>query len=267
MCCYVIFIKYVLVTFTNKQRRIIFKFDVLYVEQLSPSSFIYISKPFSFFFFRPLPVFCKATVPFSAVSAIFFPTYYISVRPYGRCLGNLRLSILLSAFLLHCNKNFLSSRPVNSSSFARSSTRMSPKICHAFFCGIVKVRFPSFNTSQFQTRPIAKPFLRERVLFAWCLHDHFPIKGPRHSLGLKQRLCTSRKRSILVCTGTSMMIIYLSLTAETITRKEAIVIDGQACAVRRGEQCLIFPKILTYIKYHTPLLQYSHRCFSSLLRN
>ena len=137
-----IFIKYVLVTFTNKQRRIIFKFDVLYVEQLSPSSFIYISKPFSFFFFfRPLPVFCKATVPFSAVSAIFFPTYYISVRPYGRCLGNLRLSILLSAFLLHCNKNFLSSRPVNSSSFARSSTRKSPKICHAFFCGIVKGDF------------------------------------------------------------------------------------------------------------------------------
>ena len=73
--------------------------------------------PFPFFFSRPLPVFCKATVPFSAVSAIFFPTYYISVRPYGRCLGNLRLSILLSAFLLHCNKNFLSSRPVNSSSF------------------------------------------------------------------------------------------------------------------------------------------------------
>lgn len=137
-------------------------------------------------------------MPFSAVSAIFFPTYYISVRPYGRCLGNLRLSILLSAFLLHCNKNFLSSRPVNSSSFPRSSTRKSPKICHAFFCGIVKVRFPSSNTSQFQTRPIAKPFLRERVLFAWCLHDHFPIKGPRHSLGLKQRLCTSRKRSILV---------------------------------------------------------------------
>ena len=222
---------------------------------------------FFFFFFRRLLVFCKATVPFSAVSAIFFPTYYISVRPYGRYLGNLRLSILLSAFLLHCNKNFLSSRPVNSSNFPRSSTRMSPKICHAFFCGIVKVRFPSSNTSQFQTRPIAKPFLRERVLFAWCLHDHFPIKGPRHSLGLKQRLCTSRKRSILVCTGTSTMIIYLSLTAETITRKEAIVIDGQACAVRRGEQCLIFPKILTYIKYHTPLLQYSHRCFSSLLRN
>ena len=139
-----IFIKYLLVTFTNKQRRIIFKFDVLYVEQLSPSSFIYISKPFSFFFFPAFASLAKLLcrfLPFSAVSAIFFPTYYISVRPYGRCLGNLRLSILLSAFLLHCNKNFLSSRPVNSSSFARSSTRKSPKICHAFFCGIVKGDF------------------------------------------------------------------------------------------------------------------------------
>lgn len=199
-------------------------------------------------------------MPFSAVSAIFFPTYYISVRPYGRCLGNLRLSILLSAFLLHCNKNFLSSRPVNSSSFARSSTRKSPKICHAFFCGIVKGDFRvliplSSKRGPLQNLSYGKEFY---------LHGVYMIIS-RHSLGLKQRLCTSRKRSILVCTGTSTMIIYLSLTAETITRKEAIVTDGQACAVRRGEQCLIFPKILTYIKYHTPLLQYSHRCFSSLL--
>ena len=222
--------------------------------------------PFPFFFpaFASLlqsycAVFCRICYIFSHVLYISAPTRTLS--------GEFEALHLLSAFLLHCNKNFLSSRPVNSSNFPRSSTRKSPKICHAFFCGIVKVRFPSSNTSQFQTRPIAKPFLRERVLFAWCLHDHFPIKGPRHSLGLKQRLCTSRKRSILVCTGTSTMIIYLSLTAETITRKEAIVTDGQACAVRRGEQCLIFPKILTYMKYHTPLLQYSHRCFSSLLRN
>lgn len=74
VCCYVIFIKYVLVTFTNKQRRIIFKFDALYVEQLSPSSFIYISKPFSFFFFSGLcQSFAKLLCRFLPYLLYFFP--------------------------------------------------------------------------------------------------------------------------------------------------------------------------------------------------
>lgn len=222
--------------------------------------------PFPFFFF---PAFASLLQSYCAVFCricyIFSHLLYISapIRTLSGEFEALHSPKRILTPLQQKFPQFTASKLVKFST--RSSTRKSPKICHAFFCGIVKVRFPSSNTSQFQTRPIAKPFLRERVLFAWCLHDHFPIKGPRHSLGLKQRLCTSRKRSILVCTGTSTMIIYLSLTAETITRKEAIVTDGQACAVRRGEQCLIFPKILTYIKYHTPLLQYSHRCFSSLL--
>lgn len=223
--------------------------------------------PFPFFFSGLCQSFAKLLCRFLPYLLYFFPPIIYQCAHTDVVWGIWGSPFSYAHSYSIATKNFLSSRPVNSSSFPRSSTRKSPKICHAFFCGIVKVRFPSSNTSQFQTRPIAKPFLRERILFAWCLHDHFPIKGPRHSLGLKQRLCTSRKRSILVCTGTSTMIIYLSLTAETITRKEAIVTDGQACAVRRGEQCLIFPKILTYIKYHTPLLQYSHRCFSSLLRN
>ena len=142
MCCYVIFIKYVLVTFTNKQRRIIFKFDALYVEQLSPSSFIYISKPFSFFFF---PAFASLLQSYCAVFCricyIFSHLLYISapIRTLSGEFEALHSPKRILTPLQQKFPQFTASKLVKFST--RSSTRKSPKICHAFFCSIVKGDF------------------------------------------------------------------------------------------------------------------------------
>lgn len=138
MCCYVIFIKYVLVTFTNKQRRIIFKFDVLYVEQLSPSSFIYISKPFSFFFF---PAFASLLQSYCAVFCricyIFSHLLYISA-PIRTLSGEFEA--------LHSPKRILTPLQQKFPQFTASKlvkfcTKFYPEESKNMPCGIVKGDF------------------------------------------------------------------------------------------------------------------------------